>query len=92
MGLSYEFKNGLPKDVDDHTVWGLCMATIATGIPNLNEKTVNEFVRRSNVLKLFQNEVTAEKLKPFFGLTTNASSLTANQWAIQHFGKRREFK
>jgi hypothetical protein len=66
------------------TFHGLMLGTIVIGMPNLNEKTVEEFVWRMNFATrlngVWSREIDAEFLKPFMGLSTNASKLTRNQF------------
>ena len=66
------------------TFEGLMLGTLVIGMPNLNEKTVDEFVWRMNFATrlngVWSREIDAEFLKPFMGLKTNATQYTRNQF------------
>jgi hypothetical protein len=68
----------------------LIWATIAADISYLCEESAPEFVRRVNALRILTKEITVDDIKKFYGLETNAGTLTSHQWAIKHFANRNQ--
>jgi hypothetical protein len=65
-------------------IWG----TMVAGISYLCEETANEYCRRVNALRVFNEDIKKENIVKFFGLSTNAEMRTSHQWAVMHFADR----
>jgi len=80
----------------------LVWATMSVDLNALTEKNIYEFVRRFNINNFYDEtfelkdgtthrcrvQIKVKDIRKFVGLKTNASNLTANQWAIKHFGNK----
>lgn len=74
---------------DDWTTYNvLIWATMATDINYLCEESADEFVRRLNSTRIYNEEIKKEDIVKFYGLSTNADLLTSHQWALKHFADR----
>jgi hypothetical protein len=92
MAFHWQFKGGVPEELDNYFAT-ICMCCMSVGIPDITLKTYKEFTRRVNAMQLVNvssGGLTEELAIKFIGLTTNCSKLTANQWAVQAFGKRHD--
>jgi hypothetical protein len=80
----------------------LIWSTMACDIGKLTEENIYEFVRRFNINNTYDQvyelkdgtrhycrlQIEVKDIKKFIGLGTNVITLTANQWALKHFGKK----
>jgi hypothetical protein len=101
MALHYEYRGTEDTskwtDQDWQMYKNLAWITAVISISYLCEESADEFVRRMNLLKpLIMTdeegnvvEADVEMLRPYFGLSTNATNRTGDQWAKVFCGNKK---